>query len=115
VLADKRLASSFLKNSGKSARNKKAELNHDGSCVNDLGLRSVSDVHAAIKAGLAGAETAKRIIMTVNRECFMLCSSSFVSNVAPLYATGNRSSYHGCFFTSSWNPGKVGIAASYKL
>jgi hypothetical protein len=56
VLADKRPASSFLKNSGKSARNKKAELNHDGSCVNDLGLRSVSDVNAAIKAGLADAE-----------------------------------------------------------
>jgi hypothetical protein len=63
----------------------------------------------------AGAETAKRIIMTVNRECIMLGSSSLVSSVAPLYATGNRSSYHGCFFTSSWNPGNVGVAASYNL
>jgi hypothetical protein len=31
-------------------------LNHDGFCVNKLGLRGVSDVNAAIKAGLADAD-----------------------------------------------------------
>ena len=30
--------------------------NHDGLCVNELGLRVVSDVNAAIKAGLADAD-----------------------------------------------------------